>query len=111
MPPLNSGMPDLSRRRSRNEHQETLHVYYSDICVGTIGRRSGVPVGADQWGWYCGFFPMSHRGLREDGTAPHFYKARSYFKAAWFRLLPLITDEDFAEHRYQRASTSWKHRM
>ena len=104
-------MSALTRRRSHNEHQETWRVFYDDVCIGTIGRRAGIPVGADQSGWYCGFYPMSHRGLHDEGTAPHFYKARADFAEAWLRLQPLVTDADFIEHRYHRASTAWKYRM
>jgi hypothetical protein len=47
-----------------------------------------VPVHVDQWQWNCGFYPVSHRGDRENGTAPDFDQARAEFEAAWRRLLP-----------------------
>jgi hypothetical protein len=64
-----------------------------------------------QWSWSCGFYPISHRGLREDGTAPDLFKARAAFEAAWHRLLPKVTEADLAEHRRQRAWTAWKYAM
>jgi hypothetical protein len=54
-------MPALTRRRYP-ERQDCWHIFYGDVHVGTIARRSGVPVDVDQWGWDCGFYP---------GTAPH----------------------------------------
>jgi hypothetical protein len=59
----------------------------------------------------CGFYPISHRGLREDGTAPDLFKARAAFEAAWHRLLPKVTEADLAEYRRQRAWTAWKYAM
>jgi hypothetical protein len=55
-------MPSLTRRRSDNAHLVTWHVYYSDVHVGTIGERAGVPVDVDQWQWSCGFYPGLHPG-------------------------------------------------
>jgi hypothetical protein len=42
-------MHALTRRRDREAHAESWHVYYGDVRVGTIGMRAGVPVDADQW--------------------------------------------------------------
>jgi hypothetical protein len=53
----------------------------------------------------------SHRGEREDGIAPDFFKARADFGAAWSRLLPKITDADLTEYRRERAHTAWKYKM
>ncbi|WP_276328145.1 hypothetical protein [Bradyrhizobium erythrophlei] len=38
-------MPALTRRRSDDSRREVWHVSYSDVHVGTVGERSGVPVG------------------------------------------------------------------
>jgi hypothetical protein len=65
-------MPTLTRRRSDNDHQETWHVYYGDIHVGTIGERAGCPVDEDQWKWSCGFYPGLHPGRQRYGTAANF---------------------------------------
>src|SRR5262245_17562224 len=104
-------MPVLTRRRQKDRHQESWRVYYDDVQVGWIGERAGVPKDVAQWGWFCGFFPLSHRGVRADGTATSFEQARAEFEAAWARILPRCTDADFAEHRYQRAFVKWKYRM
>src|SRR5579871_5979330 len=104
-------MPSLTRRRDPDARQERWRVYYGDVRVGTIGMRSGVPVTVDQWCWSVGFYPMSHRGEREDGTAPDFSKARAGFDVAWSRLLPKITETELAEHRQERAWNEWKYRM
>jgi len=36
-------MPELTRRRSPDAAEECWHVYYGDVCVGTIALRSGNP--------------------------------------------------------------------
>src|ERR1700761_3466656 len=99
-------MPPLVRRRDPEASQESWQVFYSDVRVGIISLRSGVPVHADQWQWSCGFYPISHRGLREPGTARAFRKARADFEAAWLRLLPKIAEADLAEHRRDQAMTA-----
>jgi hypothetical protein len=105
------GMPNLTRRRSDNPHQETWHVYYGDVHVGSIGERAGVPVDVDQWSWNVGFYPLSHRGVCEQGTAPDMFKSRASFAAAWARLQLVVTDADLLEFRRQRARTAWKYHM
>ena len=59
-------MPALTRLRYP-EHPDCWHVYYDDVQVGSIGMRSGVPNGVDQWGWTCGF--ISQRLKITEGTA------------------------------------------
>lgn len=104
-------MPALTRRAADNQHQETWHVYYGDIQVGTIGERAGVPKDGDQWGWSVGFFPRSHRGHRESGIAASFREARGDFERAWERYLPQCTPQDFTDYRRQRDWNAWKTRM
>jgi hypothetical protein len=58
----------------------------------------GVPVDVDQWGWICGFYP----GTEPHGTAATFDRARSSFEAAWYDLLPTLTEVDFDRWRDQR---------
>lgn len=101
----------LTRRRSSDPHREVWHVYFEDVHVGTIGERAGVPVDCDQWSWCVDFYPPSHRGIREDGTAPNFLDARAQFADSWTRVEPVVTDADFLEHRRERARTAWKYRM
>jgi fructosamine-3-kinase len=43
-------LPILTHRRSDNDHSENWSVYYSDVRVGWIGQRAGVPIDVDQWG-------------------------------------------------------------
>jgi hypothetical protein len=62
-------MPVLTRRRSRDAHQEVWHVFYGDVRVGSIGERAGVPIDVDQWGWTCGFYPGVHPGDHQYGSA------------------------------------------
>lgn len=45
----------LTRRRGDNPHEETWQIDFTDVRIGTIGVRAGVPVQADQWGWSVGF--------------------------------------------------------
>ena len=47
-------MPALTRRPAR-DRLDCWRVFYGDVCVGTIGRRVGVPNGVDQWEWSCGY--------------------------------------------------------
>jgi hypothetical protein len=104
-------MPKLSRRRSREAHQECWHIFYGAVRVGTITERAGVPHDVDQWGWCCGFYPMTHRGVHDEGTAASFNHARDAFEAAWKDYLPKCTADDFEEYRRQRAWTAWKYAM
>lgn len=103
-------MPTLTRRRYP-ERPDCWHVYYGDVNVGTIAVRPGVPVDVDQWGWQCGFYPCSHHGRSEDGTAETFDHARADFEAAWANYLPNCTEADFEEYRRQEAWTAWKYAM
>jgi hypothetical protein len=41
-------VPALTRRRSKDAHAESWQIFYGDVQVGTIGKRSGVPVDVDQ---------------------------------------------------------------
>jgi len=99
----------LTRRRDPDARQERWRVFYGDVQVGTIGMRSGIPVGVDQWDWTCGFYPASERGRLERGIAPDFLTARAAFEAAWHRLLPTLTESDFQEYRRERALRAWKY--
>jgi hypothetical protein len=81
-------MPTLTRRLEKNRHQTCWHILYGDVRVGTITERAGVPVDVDQWGWNFGFYPVSHRGIRSEGTAATFDKARADFETAWKAYLP-----------------------
>jgi hypothetical protein len=76
-------MPALTRRRSTDAREECWHVYYGDVRVGTIAICSGNPYDEDPWDWNCGFYPGSHPGEHQDGTAATFDEARSDFEAAW----------------------------
>jgi len=104
-------MPALTRRREKDRHQESWHIFFDDIRVGWIGERAGVPVEKDQWGWHCGFSPAVDRGLRADGTAATFEQARADFAQAWAVYLPRCTDADFEGYRHQEAWTRWKYEM
>jgi hypothetical protein len=81
-------MPALTRRRDPEMPHECWRVFYGDVQAGTIGKRSGVPVDVDQWGWSCGFYPGSEPGEHGNGSAPTFDEARADFEAAW-RIFPV----------------------
>jgi hypothetical protein len=89
----------LTRRRSDDPHRESWTIFYDDVRVGTIGKRAGVPVDVDQWGWSCGFYPGQHC----DGTTERFDLARAAFGEAWQKLLPNIPEGAFDEWRSDRA--------
>ena len=100
-------MSALTRRRDPDAHHETWLIRRGDVHIGTIRTRAGVPGSVDQWGWTCGFYPASHRGVSADGTAMSFEAARADFEAAWCRLLSKITEADFDDYRRNRAWTTW----
>jgi hypothetical protein len=91
---LNIAMPELTRRRYP-ERPDCWHVYYGDIHAGTIAARVGNPHDTDQWEWCCGFYPGSHPGENQSGTAATFDDARAEFEQAWRAFLPKRTDADF----------------
>jgi hypothetical protein len=104
-------MHALTRRRVQGVHQQCWHVFFGDVHVRTIAQRAGVPHDVDQWGWACGFYPVTHPLTHADGTAETFEQARADFEAAWAEYLPRCTPADFEEYRRQRALTEWKHAM
>ena len=77
---FNAAMPNLTRRRYP-ERYDCWHVYYGDVHVGTIARRTGNPNDTDQWEWNCGFYPGSNPGEDRYGTAPSFDAARARLRA------------------------------
>jgi hypothetical protein len=104
-------MPTKLTRRRYPERVDCWDVFYGDVCVGTIARRTGCPVDVDQWEWGCGFYPGTEPGQGESGTAVDFDQARAGFEAAWQRMLPTLTEVSFQEWRNQRAWTAWKYQM
>jgi hypothetical protein len=104
-------MPALNRRPNRDSHREGWFIYYGDVQIGHIGKRAGVPVSVNQWGWHCGFQPAAQRGVAAAGTAPNFDQARNAFERAWQKILPRCTEDDFTSFRRQRAATAWKYKM
>jgi hypothetical protein len=95
-------MSKLTRRRSDDTHRESWTIFYDDVRVGTIGKRAGVPVDVDQWGWSCGFYPGLHPGQHRSGTAENFEAARAGLEAYWNALLPEIADGAFDAYRRHR---------
>ncbi len=104
-------MASLIRRRYSEAREECWHIYYGDVHAGTIAKRIGIPVDEDTWGWACGFYPGSHPGEHETGTAPTFDEARSDFERAWARFRAKRTEADFEAWRHQRDWTARKYAM
>lgn len=48
-------MPILTRRRYF-EREDCWHVYFGDVNIGTVAKRSGQPHDENPWGWICGFY-------------------------------------------------------
>jgi len=92
-------MTALTRRRSDNDHQETWHIYFSDVRIGTIGVRGGLPTTADEWGWDVGFYPGMEPRARRSGSAATFDEARAAFEGAWRQLEPTLTEGSYEEWR------------
>jgi hypothetical protein len=80
-------MPALTRRSSTDPHRESWSIYRGDVRVGTIGKRAGVPVEFDQWGWSLSFYPGLEPGQHRSGSAATFDQARADFETAWAELL------------------------
>jgi hypothetical protein len=95
-------MPELTRRRSPDAREECWHVYYGDVLAGTIAIGSGNPHDEDPWEWHCGFYPGSHPGEHQDGTAASFDEARSNFEAAW---------KFFLRSEPRRSGVAWPARL
>ena len=88
-------MPPSPAARSDNPHAETWHIFFTDVRVGTIGVRAGVPLHADQWGWSIGFYPGMEPSTDRRGVAATFEAAREAFESAWTELLPTIPESAF----------------
>jgi hypothetical protein len=104
-------MPTKLTRRKDSERQDCWHIYYGDVCAGTIARRTGCPVDVDPWEWGCGFYPGTEPGQGESGTAVDFETCRAEFEAAWQRLLRTRTEANCQEWRDQRDWTAKKYAM
>jgi hypothetical protein len=104
-------MPELTRRRYPEAHQECWHVYYGDVHVGTITERVGNPHDTEPWEWRCGFYPASHPRESTSGTAETFDEARAAFEAAWRVFLSNRTEADFQAWRHDRDWTARKYAM
>jgi len=93
------------------ERPDCWHVYFGDVHVGAITRRSGVPFDADQWGWICGFYPGSEPGEHLSGTAAIFEQARADFEPAWQRFSAKRTEADYRAWRDSRDWHARKYKM
>jgi hypothetical protein len=54
-------MPTLTRRRDFESQDECWRVYYGDVRIGAIAKRTGIPPGEDPWGRGCGSYPAAIR--------------------------------------------------
>ena len=104
-------MPTLTRRRSPDAREECWHVFYGDVRVGTITIRSGNPHDTDPWQWDCGFYPGSHPGEHQSGTAATFERTRAEFESAWRAFLSNRTEADFQAWRDEQNWTERKYAM
>jgi hypothetical protein len=104
-------MTALTRRRNNEPHREGWRIFHGDIQVGTIARRAGVPLDAEQWSWTCGFYPGLEPGQTRAGSAPSYEAARSEFERAWRQLLPELAPESFETYRRHLAFERWKQCM
>jgi hypothetical protein len=107
---FDGGMPELTRRRSDDHRRECWLIYYGDIHAGTIAERVGNPHDTKPWEWRCGFYPGSHPGEHQSGTAASFNEARADFESAWKIFLSKRTEADFRKWRDQRDWTAEKYR-
>jgi hypothetical protein len=104
-------MSELIRRRNHHSPHECWDIYYGDIHVGAIAERPDLPNALNRWTWSCGFYPLTHRGLKITGSAANLFRAWADFDDAWEDYLPLCSERVLAEHRRKRVWTAWKERM
>jgi hypothetical protein len=90
-------MPAPTRRRSNDPHRESWSIFYGDVRIGTIGKRVGVPIEVDQWGWSLGFRPRTRTASIRLGC--NLRPARAVFEAEWAALRPQIPAGAFEEYR------------
>lgn len=55
-------------RRDPDARQEGWPIHYGDVHVGSIGLRSGNPIGSESRQWRGGFYPGSNLGDCTSGT-------------------------------------------
>ena len=80
-------------------------------CTPARSRSAaGSPYDEDPWEWTCGFYPGSHPGEHQNGTAATFDEARVDFESAWRVFLSNRTEADFQAWRDQRDWTAKKKR-
>jgi hypothetical protein len=91
-----------------DHRQECWLIYYGDIHAGTITERVGNPHDTERWEWRCGFYPGSHPGEHQSGTAASFDEARADFESEWKIFLSKRTEADFRAWRDQRDWTAEK---
>jgi hypothetical protein len=94
-------MPALTCRRYQNAQTAGTSI----TVTSTSGR---CPADVDQWEWSCGFYPGSHPGEHQYGTAETFDQSRTEFETAWAVFLSNRTEADFQAWRQShgfRAST------
>lgn len=105
-------MTKLTRRPDGNDRQvDGWFVYYGDVQVGHIGKRTGAPASAPQWTWSCGFYPGCDPGESTNGSAVTFDEARAAFNAAWTKLAATRTEGHYELWRQFRDFSVWKDRM
>ena len=103
-------MPELTRRRYKHL-TDCWHIYYGDVHVGTVARRTGQPHDKDSWEWRCGFYPGSEPGEHQSGVAATFDDACTAFERAWRVFLSHRTEADFQAWRDGRDWTERKYAM
>src|SRR6266446_6485792 len=104
-------MPVLIRRRNLEASDDYRQIYFGDVRVGTIAIRTGNPHDTDPWQWRCGFYPGSHPGEHQSGTAATFDQARADFESAWNVFLSNRNEANFQAWRDQRDWTARKYAM
>jgi hypothetical protein len=101
----------LTRRPDRDPKSGGWFIYYGDVRIGHIGKRAGVPLHVDQWGWTCGFYPGCDPGEQVHGSSAGFEEAKAGFQETWDRMLPKKTEAHFEMWRRNRDFHAWKNRM
>jgi hypothetical protein len=79
-------MPNLTRRRYP-DRPDCWHVYFGDVQVGTITRRTGNPGHSHQWEWRCGFIqgviPASIRAERPRPSMPRAQRLKAHGRPSY----------------------------
>jgi hypothetical protein len=100
-------MTALTRRHP--ERTDCWHVYYGDVHVGAIARRTGCARSTSIRGNGAAASIRAWSRDRADAAPQPISMGTADFEAAWRRILPTLTEANFQEWHDQRDWTAKKY--